>query len=182
MKLKNKHYWLATALLSTCLVATQMRTIRADDSPPIQETAALAICLILFAAAGIGGTVIVIRSCAPKYYCLKDESETPPKYWVGTATKKEVEINEWTVVSGPYKTPGEVTNCPPVSVAMRANSWEWEIESEIFFEKSYDLENWIPIGSTIEDISNFSFSYTNETADASCYFRAYIQPFAAAQP
>jgi hypothetical protein len=185
MKRISKFGIIVTAMVSLALVTSQVR-IKAEPDPEPQPAAA-AWCVVLFGGAMLIGTVIIIRNCKPKYFCLEDHSEQPPKRWVGQASAKEASIEGWKVVSGPYNTPEEALgNCPNFTNEVQSASSAsitapGEIgimnvgDREIFFEKSYDLTNWFSIGSIIDDPSNFAFYYTNAPGESNAFFRAYLR-------
>ena len=67
-------------------------------------------CIVAFIGLAAIGLYVATKSCQPKYYWLMDDDK-PPRFWVGTATRKECQINGWKKIGGPYNRPEDA---PPV--------------------------------------------------------------------
>jgi hypothetical protein len=164
--MKNK---LIALVLVFVLISVQLPA--QDESPNPQPASVwVAACVVVFAGAMAIGTAVVIRNCKPKYYCMKDSEGT---HFIGTATKKERQINGWVVVSGPYDTPDAGTNnCPPP--ATNSVAFSESIESIIHIQESTNLVDWVTLASFQDDPGNFSYQHTNTTS-SKAFYRAMIQ-------
>lgn len=84
----------------------------APEPPPPPQEWVLAACMVAFAGAAAAGVYIVAQKCKPKYYWMTDD-EQPPKFWVGTATKKQCEVEGWRRIGGPYDRPEDAPQQHP---------------------------------------------------------------------
>lgn len=164
---------LLTYCVIACLLASQVR-INAEPEPEDPQPAWIMACFVVGAGLLAGaGIYIVTKSCSPKYFCLRDRDG---KYFVSTATKNEVAVNEWTVISGPYDSVAQGTNnCPPPQGQMISMSQpvDWTIR----VQESPDLTNWVTIYETRDDPQNLNFTIfpTNLNA-AQMFYRATATP------
>ncbi len=113
----------------------------------------LAACVVVAAATAVGGIMLFSRKCQPKYYWLMD-NEQPPTYWVGTATRKECAINNWTVIGGPYDKPGDA---PPQHPSSTNRISSIVVPIRITVLASANLSQWTPVHSEVSDTEDFSY-------------------------
>lgn len=142
-----------TAALIVSLIALP---VSANEDHKPQPTL-MAWCLVAAVGAAAIGIYIVSKSCQPKYYCMTD-GENPPTYWVGNANRKECELNGWTRLSGPYDSPGDCTNCPPVVTNVALPS---PVALRITVIASTDLLNWTEVHNEVVDPEDFVYFPTN---------------------
>lgn len=154
---------LVTLLLCLAIIALPLR---ADDNPPPPpQEVWLAVCLLAAAGAAAAGIYIVARTCAPKYYCHKDDSE-PPVYWVGTSTAKECELKGWKRLSGPYASPGDCVECPPGVMATNVVQGYPLPPISISVWESTNLTDWVRVHQEVCDPEDFVYWPTNKAAAA----------------
>jgi hypothetical protein len=161
----------ATALL--LVAALTSVTIQRTKAEPEPQPASpfLAACVVIFAGVMVGGTAVIIRVCKPKYWCLKDKEGT---HWVGTATKKECQVNGWSMVGGPYESvEAGSTNCPPATNNITMNMPP--PDSLLLLQESTDMLAWRTVQEQLDDPTNFKFEHTN-TTDRTAYYRVLIVP------
>jgi hypothetical protein len=129
-----------------------------------------AICLIGGAVIAGGAVVFLIKTCKPKYYCLRNEDGD---YFVSNATKREREVEGWVIVSGPYNSAeAATTNChkpPPSALTMVSLVYTPAIPIKIW--KSTNLVDWVLRDQISDDPAHFSWSETN-TLGSACFYRA----------
>jgi len=146
--------------------------------------AVAAICLIGGFALAAGVVIFTIKSCKPKYYCVKDEDGNR---FASSATKKERLANDWRVVSGPYSSAEEAHRyCPPVTatntaslgpvMAEASEPFEDEIalpEIPIKIWKSTDAKIWSHVDTILDDPFSFSWDDTNAVSQQAFYKVSY---------
>lgn len=140
-----------------------------DDNP--QEVSAV-ICVVaaVVVTAAVVGIVIVSKKCQPKYYWLMD-SEQPPNFWVGTATKKECEINDWKRIGGPYNRPEDApVEHPPATNRVDELA---PVPLHIAVEASTNLTDWTTVSESYCDLEDFAYTPTNRNAG---FFRLRVNP------
>lgn len=171
MKLK-----VLTYLTIVCLLASSVRIPAEPDPVEDPQPAWILACFVVGAGVLAGvGIYVVTKSCNPKYYCMKDSDG---KYWVGTATKKEREVNDWVIVSGPYDSVAQGTNnCPPPpgQMTLQMEPPDWTIR----VQESTNLLDWVTIHETRDDPFNLNFTFfpTNNNAPGPVFYRATATPF-----
>ena len=166
---------LLTFCVITCLLASQVR-LHSEPEPDLEPQAAwVAACFLVGAGilAGVG-IYLVVKSCKPKYWCIKDRDGN---HFVSTATKNEVAINDWSIVSGPYESVTQGTNnCPPpqpLPIIAFSQPLDWTIR----VQESPDLINWTTIYETRDDPQNLNFTiYPTNLSAARMFYRATATP------
>lgn len=176
-----------TIALSLCaaLVLAPLKSIATTPtgSGP-SDTSIMAICL--FGAAGaIGGYVYFkVRSCKPKYYCVKDEDGNT---FPSNASRTERAANDWTVQSGPYNSAEAAkAACPPKTNTLHLvslvvgpstnrldNPGVYIPSISIKIWKSTNLVDWVLRDTILDDPSHFSWTDTNAiSGNAKAFYRA----------
>ena len=157
---------LVSLLLCAALIAVPvMQTTATIKDPPPTEIHFAFVC-IMGAASLLGGYVVYkIKSCRPKYYCLKDQDGNR---FASNASRTERALNEWDIVSGPYNSAEACaaacsTNTAVVSVnvpfvPMRVMS-------------SSNLVNWTEVALIYDDPDHFEWSATNSAAMPAMFYR-----------
>lgn len=135
-----------------------------------RSSAVLAVCLI--GAAVIAGATIIftVKTCKPKYYCMKDSDGN---YFSSNATKKDRIVNDWVIISGPYSSAeSAAANCHKpaatglvMMAALESGDQVYIPEVPIKIWKSHNLVSWVLRDTIIDDPSNFSWSETNAISD-----------------
>lgn len=156
-------------VLAAALIAMPLES-RADEEPPPQDFSAIAACVVLAAVAAVGAVYIISRGCKPKYYWIMDNDE-PPKFWVGTATRKERDINDWKFIGGPYDKPGDAPGIHPDPT----NRVESVISAPVHIQiqESTNLVTWTTAHSEFSDLEDFSYALTN-TGVGQKFYRGVI--------
>ena len=144
-----------TVLTLSALIAANPSFCDAPPPPP-QETW-LALCVVAVAGLAVTTIYIVSKRCQPKYYWLMDNN-VPPTYWVGTATRKECEINEWKRIGGPYNRPQDapMDHPDPTNRVETASSAPLKIATQ-----SFNGTNWITVDQQVCDLDDFIYFPTN---------------------
>lgn len=158
---------IVTSLLIAAIVAIPVQRAIPQEKPPEKDWL-LALCVVAVAGAAATAVYIASRSCKPKYYWLCD-GEQPPKYWVGTATKKECEINGWRRVGGPYDKPGDAPPQPP-STLLSYTEEPPGPSMRIKVHESSDMQHWTVIHEAVCPTEDFAYFPTN-TAKAQMFYR-----------
>lgn len=160
---------LTAMTLATALAALPFNSPAPEPDPDPQPTA-LAWCVVACVGVAVTAIIITAKRCEPKYYWLMD-NERPPNFWVGTATKKECEIQEWTRIGGPYNGP-EDAPYPHPDPTNRVDSVVSAPVSMIAVETSTNLVDWVTIHESANtDLDDFIYSPTNTGM-----FRIRIEP------
>jgi len=126
-----------------------------------QAQLAPAICITLIAAAAVGGVVVVVKSCEPKYYCVRDE-ETKQQ-WCRITTRKAAQMEGWTIVSGPHKS---AEACDKVCHTNLLTGMSIPL---MYIERSTNLINWETVAQLQDDPEAFEWSETNSLHSAAFY-------------
>ncbi len=148
------------SLLLALLVAILPINIQADPAPPPQQSEwAVAVCIMVGVGLAVTGIMIVSKRCQPKYYWLMDDDQ-PPTFWVGTATRKECQIQGWKKIGGPYDRPGDA---PPIhpDPTNRVNEASSAMVLKISVQTSQDMVSWTTVHSEVSDIEDFVYYPTN---------------------
>lgn len=61
----------------------------------------------------VGGVMIIIKACKPKWYCVKMDDDNPySRRWCVGLKPNEAQVNGWKILGGPYGTATQCdTNC-----------------------------------------------------------------------
>lgn len=121
-----------------------------------------ALCITAFAAIAVGGIVVVVQSCKPKYWVIEDE-ENHLKYCKIT-TKREAQLDGLKIVAGPF---ADATQCDRVAHPTNLLA---KVVSMVTIEKSTDLVNWTVAGEVAGTADCFEFTETNRV-DSVCFYR-----------
>lgn len=154
------------------------------DVPPKDQELVMALCIIGAVVVAAGVIVYMVRSCQPKYYCVKDQDGNT---FPSNATKKERQIEGWTVVSGPYDSAeAAAIACPPKKGAnLTSSNGATTIEpasieddpgvyipsEPIQIWRSTNLVNWELRATIMDDPQSFSWSETNSMATSQMFYR-----------
>lgn len=149
-----------TTLLCSAMIAAPVRESRAQVAP--------AICLVIVAAAAVGGVAVLIKTCSPKYFCVQDQ-ETGDQ-WCRIIRTKEQLRPTLVVISGPYKDAKYCEQICPTNTLPSVSASEFI--TTIHIEKSYDLTNWVECAAIEGDPDMFEWSEI-ETNTVACYYRAW---------
>jgi len=161
--------------LCATLLASEMETSKARANP------VMGICIVAAVTLAATGIVVIIRSCRPKYYCLCDPSESPAKYWAAAASRREIIVNEWLVMKGPFASLAEAKPCPPPtngvsaaksSIIKNGNTGDSTLQY-IHIEKSANLVDWVEQAVFVDFPDNMMWSQTNSFAEPTAYYRAW---------
>ena len=144
-----------TAILCAVLVALPIQRPQAQLAP--------AVCIVLFAAAAVGGVCVMISNCRPKYYCCQD-SETG-QHWCRVLTRGEAAAADLKVLSGPYNDASLCNTACSNTVATVAGLYG----TIIHIEKSTNLVNWIEAAAFDGNPNDFYWSETNKIQSAFFY-------------
>ncbi len=159
---------LLTGALCLSMVGVPMQSILSEEPPPPDQPFWGALCVM--AVAGIAATAVYIvsKKCQPKYYWLMDD-DTPPKFWVASATRKECQINGWQRIGGPYE---RVTDAPAVHPAS-TNRVEFVASQPmtIKVQSSTNLTHWTTVYQEVADLEDFGYWPTN-----AAMFRLEVSP------
>ena len=143
-------------------------------SAPIQETRSQStpalICLMIGAVMVGGCMVVYVNTCGPKYYCVTDP-DNPGWQWCCPTTKRECQINGWTINHGPFKKHGD---CAPVCTNTIGNLFELESPVTIRIESSTNLIQWTECVSFTGDPECFDVAITNQPVTG-CFYRAFYR-------
>lgn len=147
----------------------------------IQQSRSSAIAIYVCVVGGmalIGGYIYFkVKGCAPKYYCMTDESGNR---FYSNATKAEREASGWRVTGGPYESAEEAAaGCvvtSPALTKMGAIS-SLIVEDEVYIPqvtmkvwKSTNLVHWVLADTILDDPAHFSWTDTNAIGGASQAF------------
>jgi hypothetical protein len=156
-----KRIWITVGLIAG-LVCLPMERPKAQMAP--------AICLVIIAAAAVGGVVLVVKACAPKYYCVRDESQVT--YCLVT-TPRDAALAGLRVLSGPYK---DGHFCEVWCSTNTVITTKSTVLSTLTIERSYDLVNWTVWQSTNVDLNVFTETqaYFDYSTNRACYYRANL--------
>ena len=153
---------------------------------PVQESKGsivAGICLIAVVTVMVGGVVVTVKQCKPKFFCIWDMMDISKGYWVQSVTRRELIANDWAVASGPYETvTAAKANCPPPtnapvsltsSMVVGGGGVAGYAPAYIHIEKSTNLVDWVEVATFIDDPTNFSWSCTNSIAEPTAFYRAW---------
>lgn len=134
---------------------------------PKAHLAGVLICVGVVAV-GMATVVIVVKSCAPKYYCVS--SVESKAQWCTATTRKEIDLDdELKYIAGPYSSEAACTdrcNQTNAPTSLQAATGEY-----VTIEKSHDLKTWLVAGVAEGTIINFEWSETNAVSDKPVFFR-----------
>lgn len=145
-----------SSVLIAALLTIPIQTAKSDDPPP--ENMGLAICVIACAAIAVGAVYIVAHKCQPKYYWLMD-NDSPPKFWVATATKKQCQIEGWHRIGGPYTRPQDAPAVHPD--ATNRVELVSQPAMNIAVQQTQDGQSWTTVYQQNCDTEDFGYSPTN---------------------
>lgn len=141
------------------------------------------ICLVAFATVVIGGVVVTVRQCKPKFFCIWDMMDPSKGYWVASVTRRDLIANDWAVASGPYDTAEAAkvtcpppTNAPSNMITSMAVGGGWLanfVPQWIHIEESTNGVDWVEVAVFADDPTNFSWSKTNSSAMTTAFYRAW---------
>lgn len=150
-----------TSTLCTALILLPVQRPKAYLLPAV-------ICVGIVAA-GVGTVIVIVKSCQPKYYCCRPEGEKTQ--YCRATTRKEAEIEGFTVVAGPFTSEAACsdrcsqTNAPTSLLSIASTDF-------VTIERSHDLKNWFVAGVAPGTITNFEWSETNQVSDKPIFYRA----------
>jgi len=166
-------------LLSLQISRADGPTIPNDPGDPQPAAVVLYICVV-GGVALLGGFVYYkVKSCKPKYYCVRD---LDGNVFSSNATKTERAVNDWVVVSGPYdsaeaaaKVCPPATNQPPAKLSTDLKKTSSDGASSLVDEVyiptmpmtvwySTNLTDWSVRDRIEDDPSHFSWIDTNEVS------------------
>lgn len=156
--MKNVTTFLLTVLL--VLMPVQEREAKAYLMPAI-------ICVAVVAA-GTATVIIIVKSCQVKYFCCREQDSH--EQWCRATTRREAELEGFTVVAGPFTSEAACTdrcnqtNAPTSLLSIASADF-------VTIEKSTDLKNWLVAGIAPGTIINFEWSETNQVSDKPVFFR-----------
>jgi len=156
---------LCAALLAAPLNLDAVQT----SAPPIEQNFHMfAVCLIGGAVVAGGAVIYMLKTCRPKYYCVKDEDG---KQFPSNASRTERAANDWEVVSGPYNSAEDCArNCSTNSVKQVVNIPA--IPMKIM--SSTDLVTWTQAVAIVDDPEHFTWTGTNSAALPAMFYRVEI--------
>jgi len=167
---------LTSAILTGLMLAYPINRSWSDDSitpgpdVPDQDIHPVAgACVVAFIGIAAIGIYVASKSCQPKYYWMMDDDK-PPRFWVGTATRKECQINGWKKIGGPYVRPEDA----PVIHPDPTNRVDEIVSApvNIYVESSTNLVDWQTVHDSYCDPEDFI--YTPSTNQQSGFFRLRI--------
>lgn len=161
-----------TAALIWVMLALPIRAegpISASD-PSQPQKSWVAVCVVAFAGLAVAGIYIVAKRCQTKYYWLMDDDE-PPKFWVGTATDKQCEIEGWKKIGGPYDRPEDAPAQHPDPTNRVTRAFSEPLNMAV--QSSTDGHNWTTVYTETCDMEDFGYFPTNEVSGM---FRITILP------
>jgi hypothetical protein len=149
---------IVTLLLTIALIALPLHQPRAQLAP--------AICIVLVAAAAVGGIIVCVHSCQPLYYCVHDP-DAQLDYCMVT-TRRDATAAGLEVKAGPFKDDGVCdSRCHPTNLLNKA------VSTMLYIEKSTDLKNWTQAAAVEGTVDCFEWSETNTVAQA-CFYRVRL--------
>lgn len=131
--------------------------LNADEQPPKNDSL-LALCVVACAGAAVGVVYIFTKKCKPKYYWLMDDDQ-PPRFWVGTTTRKQAKIEGWRIIGGPYETPQDA----PVAHPSPTNTVSFAAEPTFMIkvQTSTNGSSWTTVNETRGEMEDFGYYPTN---------------------
>lgn len=166
---QNKLHRLVAVTL-VILLAILPVPLNAENPPPPKDDWALALCIVAGIGLATAGIYIVAHKCKPKYYWLMS-NDNPPVFWVGTATDKQCQIEDWVKIGGPYDKPEDAPAVHP-DKTNRVNRATSEIMT-VTVQQSSDLVTWTTVHEEATDLEDFSYSPTNTLGGM---FRVSVRP------
>jgi len=155
---------LTTLVLMIALIVAPIRESRAS--------VVAGVCLIIIVAVVATGVSVKVKACGPKWYCVEKDGSK----FSAPMTRREIAMNEWVVLCGPYDTRAKLldacTPCYESSTAPQQSNLSFPVTVHI--ETSTNLINWTEIASQEVDPDNFEFDFTNSVSQATCYYRAWF--------
>jgi len=159
-----------------------LNAVPKEPGPNEPQSAVMAICLV-GGGAIVGGVVIwMLKTCRPKYYCVKDEDGN---VFPSNASRTERAANDWSVQSGPYTSAAAAAAaCPPktnsvqtisavgATVQSADNPGVYIPAIPIKIWKSTNLVDWVLRDTITDDPSHFSWSETNTASTTAAFYKA----------
>jgi len=118
------------------------------------------ICLILGVVAGVTAVYMVSKACKPKYYWMMDPEDSPPRFWLGTHSNKEVQIQGWKRIGGPYDRIEDAPTQPP-NATNRVSHLSSEPTLRVSVQQSQDSVNWVTVHTEVSQIDEVVYYPTN---------------------
>lgn len=146
-----------TAALVGALITIPMQSAL-SDAPPPEDDFWLAACIVAVAGLAVTAVYIVSKKCEPKYYWLMD-GDNPPNFWVGTATRKECEVQGWHRIGGPYTKPSDAPVQHPASTNRVENIVGPVVNIGV---ESLSGTNWTTVYQTQSELEDFIYWPTNQ--------------------
>jgi hypothetical protein len=141
-----------------------LSNLRASEIEPAPkqpgQDSALALCIVALAAVAVGVIYVVSKNCKPKYYWMMDPEEQPPRFWVGAHNNKEVQINGWKRIGGPYE---RIEDAPPVhpNPTNRVSHISDQPVVRVSAQHSDDMVTWTTVHTERVQLDEFLFFPTN---------------------
>lgn len=140
---------------------------------PVQEREAKAYLLpaaicVAVVAAGTATVIIIVKSCQVKYFCCREQDSK--EQWCRATTRREAELEGFTVVAGPFTSEAACTDRCNQTNAPTARLQAATVEY-VTIEKSHDLKRWFVAGTASGTITQFEFCETNRVSSVPIFYR-----------